>query len=771
MKIPAQGIAGVEALREAATTELRQIIQLVQEAINKAVNISLAPSQCSIWVSLEALFPDRAIVMQEGRYYAWPFSIDDKNQVQLGAAEEVIESYVPVTMREAADAPEGHFTEAAGDGKGLVWDAILIRAGLNGNTTRFYPDAVLREAAPLFEGRPIFVKGDVEHLKGEGKDVRNIVGYVGNVRFVEGAAPDTGRLLSTVTFLAAASGLPEVIREAWARGKKDLVGLSIDAIGGAKKETRGGKPVRTATKITKVNSVDLIVEPGAGGGLVRLVEAADPATHEENSDMKLKERMLEAIKARNPAKAATINLETVSDEDLETAYREALATASSAPAGPAGTDIDEKIRMVEARANARVTIGAAKLPPAAKDKLLADFGARERFVEADVDAAIKGERDYLARFTESGKPVLGGLDIEVTEPRSKKVGEMLDAFFDPAHKDHRSVQSFRECYIDITGDRRVTGRVEDCDRVRMREALGDEDFREALASGSFSNVLGNSITRRMIADYRTQNQYDVWRPIGNIVPINDFRSQDRTRFGGYGDLPAVLESGAYDPLGSPTDEKASYSVSKKGGTEDITLEMIKNDDVGSVRQIPVKLSRAAKRTLAKFVLDMIRTNPTAYDGVALFHATHGNLGAAALDATSFAAARLAMLKQAEKDSADRLGVNLKNLLVPPDLQETAVNLFNRNTNLDKTFVQMLSPTILPVWYWTDANDWAATADPLECPTIEVGFLDGNEEPELFVQDTPTVGSMFTHDKLTWKIRHIYGGVPVEFRGLYKAVVA
>jgi hypothetical protein len=47
---------------------------------------------------------------------------------------------------------------------------------------------------------------------------------------------------------------------------------------------------------------------------------------------------------------------------------------------------------------------------------------------------------------------------------------MLDNFFkrNPA----KPLMSFKECYIEITGDRKVTGRVEDCDRTRMREAFG-----------------------------------------------------------------------------------------------------------------------------------------------------------------------------------------------------------------------------------------------------------------------------------------------------------
>ena len=103
--------------------------------------------------------------------------------------------------------------------------------------------------------------------------------------------------------------------------------------------------------------------------------------------------------------------------------------------------------------------------------------------------------------------------------------------------------------------------------------------------------------------------------------------------------------------------------------------------------------------------------------------------------------------------------------MPDDLEETAVDLFRRNTENDKTFVQSQRIEVMPVWYWTDASNWCLTTDPDDIPTIEIGFLDGNEEPELFVQDSPTNGSMFTHDKLTWKIRHIYGGNVLDYRGM------
>ncbi len=343
--------------------------------------------------------------------------------------------------------------------------------------------------------------------------------------------------------------------------------------------------------------------------------------------------------------------------------------------------------------------------------------------------------------------------------RMSKADRILDAFFDP---NNCGVASFRECYVAITGDKSIGGHLRDCDPVNLRESLDSQ---------SFSSVLVNAINRRMVQEYNIADRYDVWRKLAKVFSAPDFRNQTLTRFGGYGDLPIVGERDPYPELISPSDESASYGVTKRGGTEDITLEMIKNDDVRSIQAIPKKMAQAAKRTLSKFVLDFLRLNPVIYDGVTLFHASHNNLGNAALSSSSLAAARSAMQKQREFGSNDPLGLTPKYLLVSFDQEESGYNLFRRGTNNDKTFVQSLDVEVVPVWYWDDINDWCAVADPAMCPTIEVGFLDGKEEPELFLQDHPSVGSMFSNDKLTFKIRHIYGGTVGDYRGIYKAVVA
>jgi hypothetical protein len=678
----------------------------------------------------------------------------------------------------AAAAAVAAFIEAVGEPAGGVWLIRVIRAGESGNRN-YYPDAVLRDAVRLVEGARAFEKSDAEHVAAgtqaiaPGKSFRNLVGQLRNARFVEGATPDTGEIQAELHLIQPDGEVAVRVREAHARGMSSLFGFSIDAEARAKVTTIGGRKVRAAVQITKVNSVDLIVEPGAGGALLRIVEAqATPS--QEDEDMALRQRMIEAIKAHNPA----FDDAAATDEQIEAAFLEAKVEAKAVKATPAqatqqadgyakaAADAMDQVRLVEARITARDLVGAAKLPQPAKDKLLARFvEAQAPFTAADVSKAIEDERAYLARFTESGKPVIHFDETVQVEDRSQKIGAMLDNFFN-----RDGVHSFKECYVEITGDRQITGDLRSCDVSRMRESMG-ERFVEALSSSSWANVLGDSITRRMLADYAQMTDLQAWRKVADVVPVTDFRTQERTRIGGYGNLPGVNQAAAYTALTSPSDEKATYALTKRGGTESITLEMIANDDVGAIRRLPTEMALAAANTLYEFVMDFIRTNPTIYDTTALFTAGHGNLGAAALDATSFAAARLAMLKQTRAGSLKRLNLTPRALLVPPELQAAAFDLFIRNQNNDKTFIQTINPEVIAVPYWTDANDWAVVADPRQIPTIEVGFLNGREEPELFVQDTPNVGSLFSNDQVTYKIRHIYSGAVMDYRGFYKAVVA
>lgn len=747
MKLPSSLLKG-EALREAAATDLQDIMRLVRTAC--AHYYSPADPE-RIYILIEGVSATHVIVMRNERYYRHSYTLDANNVVILGTAEEVNKEFTPVStiLTEAANTLAGGFSSfiEAKDDSGKIWEIRVIDAGLSKNKV-LYPAALLREAAPMFDGARVFVKSDVEHIKGEGKDFGKLIGRLSNPRFIEASTDKAAGINADFSVLQSAGDTAAKLKEAFDRGMSDVFGFSIDADG----KWKDKKTFREASSITKVNSVDLIIEPGAGGQIIRLVEAKQEVDT-------MRDRMIEAVKAANNGQLPA-GLDVDNDAALEAAYREALAPKPDNAAVEAAA-------LRESKATARAVIAESTLPAAAREKLKAQFDAQTvRFTEAEVATAIANEAAYLAKFTESGKVKAGEFnDVRVTEDRADRVAQKLDAFFD---KSDRSVQSFKECYIDITGDSRVTGQIRDADKTRLREAFGD--FREALDSTSWAEVLGDSITRRMKKDYNSSDENNEWKNLADIVPLSDFRVQERTIYGEYEDLPDVNESADYQPLTSPSDEKSTYKASKKGGIESVTLEMIKNDDVGAIRNIPIKLVRAAKRTLNKRVLNNLRDNPV-FNGKTLFHADRLNLGSAALDEDSFDAARLAIMEQRGFGSSEPLGIPPKILWVPLRLHRKAYDMFKRDTNNDPNFVQSYPVKIITVGYWMDQSDWYLTADPYDIPTIEVGFLDGKEEPEVFTQDAPTVGSLFNNDAIKYKIRHIYGVGVMDYRGMYKAVVA
>ena len=771
---------GFDKLTEAVTTEYGALLDLVRQALREKLRAT--PGYQDYYADVQGIWPDRVVCRLGGRLWSHPYTVGADNVITVGDGAEVVATFTPV--REAAgNAHLATFREAA-DGS---IECTIIQACTSKNGV-VYTDAALRDAVPLFEGVRVFSKSDAVHSAGAGKDVAALLGGIYSVRFVEGATPDTGRLVGTFRPINPAEPVVTKMVEAVKRGMQGLMGLSIDAEARTRREKRGGTTVRVAQQFTRVHSVDLIVEPGAGGGLDRLTEAAADNTPshpspEKDEDM-LKKRLLEALAVLNAARAAAINVDTATDDQVVAALTEACTAAgldlgkvltAAAGTGDCKADVARLAeaakaataaaaqRMTEANAgtaapltradldafNARLyavqAIAASTLPQVAKDKLSADFrGRAERFTEAQVDAAINAEREYLGKFTESGRATGGMPRIELGDRRAV-MADMLAAFFDPKHKDHGAVRSIRECYIEMTGDRHVTGAV---DRVRLTESVGTD---------TFADVLGNSMTRRMQTAYNEAIEWDGWRQVVNTTPVADFRLQERTEMGGYGNLPTVAERAPYVAMTDPSDDKATYSVVKRGGLIEVTFEAIKNDDVGAIRRLPVAAGRAAKRTLYAFVFNFFASNPTIYDALALYHATHGNLFTTAFSAAQYAAHRLAMAKQTGRDTANRMGITPSILMVPMDLEEAAVDAYRRNTNLDKTFSQSLAPTIIPVATWTDVTDWVTLANPMDGPVLEIGFLDGQQEPVLLTQDTATEGKVFTNDIISYKLRHVYGG--------------
>ena len=83
---------------------------------------------------------------------------------------------------------------------------------------------------------------------------------------------------------------------------------------------------------------------------------------------------------------------------------------------------------------------------------------------------------------------------------------------------------------------------------------------------------------------------------------------------------------------------------------------------------------------------------------------------------------------------------------------------------------MPADRVITVPEWTDANDWAAAADPVQAQGVCIGYRFGRA-PELFVADDGLTGSMFTNDEMRIKARFVVAVGVGDYRALYKQNVA
>jgi len=77
----------------------------------------------------------------------------------------------------------------------------------------------------------------------------------------------------------------------------------------------------------------------------------------------------------------------------------------------------------------------------------------------------------------------------------------------------------------------------------------------------------------------------------------------------------------------------------------------------------------------------------------------------------------------------------------------------------------------PLSILSDTNDWGLIVNPSLADVIEMGYLNGRQEPEMFVADSPQSEQVFVADAIRHKIRHEYAGAVVDGNTGYKAEVA
>ncbi|MER3544229.1 MAG: hypothetical protein C4311_06375 [Chloroflexota bacterium] len=637
---------------------------------------------------------------------------------------------------------------------GTEYEVTFMAAGEVQGHGLWLAAEVLEDAVPLFHGRSAFL--DHPDLFDRTHRLSALLGVTrdplwnaaqqrvdGVLRLAQTPAADLFRRLMAQILEDRARGLevPDVGLSAHVLWMVDWDKPSppspSPALSVAKDQGEGGRGMRglfPVKRILDIISIDAVFRPAAGGAIHRVLASA-----------------LSRTSFYFPKE----------DPMNERVTHPSSAQADSQPTAP-GTW--------------RALVATSGLPQAFQRDILERYADRAAAPE-EIAAEIERARALWARLAEEG--TVRGLGRPRPDHRPSVRGmltslDQVQIAFErlmglPVPSEYLDIprlSGIRELYHLVTGDREHHG------MFRPENAL-----LANATSSTMAELVRNVLNKRLMEEWTRLGQagYTWWQRIVHEEDFSTLQQVSWIMVGGFGDLPTVAEGGSYTEL-AWDDKRETADWTKRGGYIGLTLEMIDRDDTARVRAIPRLLATVAVRTLSGTIAGLFTQNggvgPTLSDGLALFHTSHGNLRTAALSSAEWDNVIQAMFKQAEWVSGKRLGARPRYLLVPIELEKTALQILGASQDpalttaeLDNVRRQAASDVIV-VPEWTDANDWAAVADPAIAPGIGVGYRYGRT-PEIFVAQDEVVGSMFTHDELRVKVRFLYAAGVMDYRPLHK----
>jgi ATP-dependent Clp endopeptidase proteolytic subunit ClpP len=302
-------------------------------------------------------------------------------------------------------------------------------------------------------------------------------------------------------------------------------------------------------------------------------------------------------------------------------------------------------------------------------------------------------------------------------------------------------------------------------------------FNPVMAGGmhttsDFVGILANVANKAMLKGYEEAGEtFSQWTSTGVLT---DFKPQVRTDMGVFDNLDEVPEGAEYT-YGTFGDRSETTQLATYGKKFSISRQAIINDDMDAFTKVPGRMGRAAHRTVGNLVYAILTGNPKMSDGLALFHSSHGNLAgvAAAPSTAAFDAMRTAMATQKDKDQKIvALNIRPAYVIVPVALQGASTVVLasefdtaSGDKNVPNSVRDMATVIADARLDAKSSTTWYGAADPNAADTIEVSYLDGNDQPYLETREGWDV------DGVEFKVRHDAGVKALGTKGLYKNVGA
>lgn len=318
------------------------------------------------------------------------------------------------------------------------------------------------------------------------------------------------------------------------------------------------------------------------------------------------------------------------------------------------------------------------------------------------------------------------------------------------------------------------------------------NLKETGSTSDYPNVLANVLHKLLIKSFN--GVLSPWKMYCKTGELSDFKTADRVSLSEGQDLLEVTVDAPYQNM-KVSDRKYQISLATFGRLFQIFRQVIINDDLQAFKDIPAIIGRAAKRTLVKKIVAKLEANGAAYDGTALFADRTGsangqlnagvvNLAATAAGVTTLNAGVSAIRLATDPDSGEKMGLTPKTLVVHPNdeliadwlLHSTQIDPVSTSGGPNSNPLQKLNLQLAVEPFLTFAHRFYLFADPEEAPAIEVSFLNGQEEPEIFQKsaDAVRVGGGggrddygYEFDDISYKVRWDFATALGMYQGAYK----
>ena len=494
----------------------------------------------------------------------------------------------------------------------------------------------------------------------------------------------------------------------------------------------------------------------------------------------------------------TLQGETIQLQDLETVLAEDCSpgceTGAEAPSSKE-TDMTKDVTKPDAEEQKAKTATAPV--PSAEEAVqaereraskitakVAQAGLPSSFGQKLISDGVSLEAAYDKILDEKAAKAQDGGDINGGTPTAKVTGDVVDrttegitkALYARVGLDGGERNEFTGMQLREMARASLTARGISVQGGAM--ALAGAAFSPAGASGGmhstsdFGNILADVANKSMLKGFEeTEETFEQFTSTGTL---GDFKPTKRVGLDAFPSLTEVPE-GAEFKHGTIGDHGESVVLATYGRLFALTRQTIINDDLDAFSRIPMKMGRAARRTVGDLVFAILTGNPDMSDGTALFHADHANLaGSAGLPGEATINAGItAMATQKDRGgNATALNIPAAFLIAGPNNRSAVLQALNSEYAPDDT--DKVGTAKMPRAYNTvrdaakpifdariSGDAWFLAADPSRFDTIEVSYLDGIALPFLDQQDGWTV------DGTEFKVRLDAAAKALAWEGLYK----